>query len=95
MDIIPSVQQYNLTEYTVLQRGDLRNKSEIKTVPSVQISFSSENDTFDFWKNPTYFHNLLYMTNLVRYREYLFNHNGTDQNWKCWFLERHFENVVW
>ena len=43
-----SNQQYNLSKYTVLQKGDLRNKSEIKTVPSVQILFSSENDTFDF-----------------------------------------------
>ena len=33
---------------TVLQRGDLQDKSEKKTVHSVQISFSSENDTFDF-----------------------------------------------
>ena len=61
--------QYNFTEYTVSQKGDLRNKSEIKTVPSVQILFSSENDTLIFDKNPTCFHNLLSMTSLVRYRE--------------------------
>ena len=56
-------------KYTVLHRGDLRNKSEIKHVPSVQILFSPENDTLIFYKNPTCFHNLLSMTSLVRYRE--------------------------
>ena len=68
---------------TVLQRRDLQNKSEIKKKLFIQCKYHFPQKMIHLIfkkKHPTYFHNLIYMTNLVRYREYLFNQNGTEQN---------------